>query len=74
MTTLNNPKADWPTISRTVSLDALYANSRTLKDSVYLKWIDNLQSFLLDPEKGKAEEAARRIDYIEQRLIGGFHA
>jgi hypothetical protein len=64
-------KADWIAISRTVSLDALYFNARALKDSVYRQWMDNLRPFLLDPEPGKAAEAARRMDYIEQNLING---
>jgi hypothetical protein len=63
-------KADWPAITRSVSLDALYATSRCFKDSIYRQWMDNLRSFLLDPEPGKAAEAARRMDYIQQHLLG----
>jgi len=64
-------KADWSAITRTVSLDRLYASAHTLKDSVYRQWMDNLRPFLLDPEPGKAAETARRMDYIEKNLLRG---
>ena len=34
-------KADWPSITRNVSLPALYANARALKQEVYQQWQEN---------------------------------
>ena len=67
-------KFDWGKYVGTVSLPKLYANARCLKEAVYRKWIEQLSAFLFERDEAKRNEAIRRIEYIEQHLLGGATA
>lgn len=61
---------DWK-MAQTVSLARLYENARCLKNSVYRRWMDNLQQFISDPNPLIRDEAMRRIEYISENLVRG---